>query len=265
LGPDPADRSARPAAIAMTHPRKMRLDQLLTQRGLVATRSRARDLIKRGLVSVGGQTETRPGADCALNAEISIHEDWSGYVSRGALKLDAALDHFGFDCAQRVGLDIGASTGGFTQVLLRRGAARVYAVDVGSGQLHLDVAGDPRVTKLEATDARGLTRAIVPEAVELIVADVSFISLTKVLPAALALTAPEAWAIVLVKPQFEVGRDHVGKGGLVRSESARQAALAKVTDFFETQAGWHVTGTMVSPIEGQSGNREYLIGARLAP
>lgn len=249
----------------MSGPEKIRLDTLLTLRGLAPTRSRARDLVKRGLVLVAGQIETRPGVDLAADAEIAVAEDWSGYVSRGALKLAAALDQFGFDCEGRTALDVGASTGGFTQILLRRGARRVYAADVGAGQLHPDITADPRVVNLEGTDARTLGPSLVPEPVDAIVADVSFISLAKALPAALGLAAPGAWAVALIKPQFEAGREHVGKGGIVRSEAARDAALAGVVGFFEAQAGWRVAGTMPSPIEGQSGNREYLLGARHEP
>jgi 23S rRNA (cytidine1920-2'-O)/16S rRNA (cytidine1409-2'-O)-methyltransferase len=249
----------------VTDSEKIRLDILLTLRGLAATRSRARDLIKRGLVLVAGRVETRPGVDLAADAQVGVVEDWSGYVSRGALKLAAALDHFGFACEGRAALDVGASTGGFTQILLRRGARRVWAADVGTGQLHPDIAADPRVVNLEGTDARTLGPALVPAPVDAIVADVSFISLAKALPAALALAAPDAWAIALVKPQFEVGREHVGKGGIVRSEAAREVALADVVRFFEAQPGWRVAGTMPSPIEGQSGNREYLLGARHEP
>ncbi len=249
----------------MTDRQKIRLDQLLTLRGLAPTRSRARDLIKRGAVTVGGAVETRPGADFLADADIAVHEAWSGYVSRGALKLEAALDAFGFDCGGRTALDLGASTGGFTQVLLRRGARQVYAVDVGTGQLHPDIAADPRVRNLEATDARRLGPEAIAAPVDAIVADVSFISLLKVLPAGLAFAAPGAWAVALVKPQFEVGREHVGKGGVVRDDAARDAALAGIAAFFSAQPGWRVEGTMPSPIEGQSGNREFLIGASYAP
>jgi 23S rRNA (cytidine1920-2'-O)/16S rRNA (cytidine1409-2'-O)-methyltransferase len=249
----------------MTDPRKTRLDHLLTLRGLAVTRSRARDLIKRGVVTVDGAVETRPGIGLPPDAEIAVNEDWSGYVSRGALKLEAALDRFGFGCAGLVALDIGASTGGFTQILLRRGARRVYAVDVGRGQLHPEIAADARVVSLENTDARRLDRTHIAEPAEAIVADLSFISLTKVLPAALSLTAPGAWAIALVKPQFEVGPDLVGKGGIVKSEAARERAVTEIAACFAAQPGWQVEGTMPSPIEGQSGNREYLIGARHAP
>jgi 23S rRNA (cytidine1920-2'-O)/16S rRNA (cytidine1409-2'-O)-methyltransferase len=249
----------------MTERTKTRLDQLLTLRGLAATRSRARDLIKRGLVTVGGRVETRAGLDLPLDAAVAVTEEWSGYVSRGALKLIAALDAFGFKCEGRATLDIGASTGGFTQVLLMRGSRRVYAADVGSGQLHPSLAADPRVINLENTDARRLDRDAVPKPVEAITADVSFISLAKALPAALALAAPGAWAVALVKPQFEAGPEHVGKGGIVKSEEARAAALQSVIDFMSAQAGWRVEGAIPSPVAGQSGNLEYLIGARHAP
>ena len=244
----------------MSSERKIRLDQLLTERGLVPSRSRARDLIKRGLVRAGGVVVTRPGHDIAEDAELALDEPWSGYVSRGALKLEAALDAFGFDPAGRAALDIGASTGGFTQVLLRRGAGRVYAVDVGQGQLDPELARDSRLALLESTDARTLSRSLVPEPVGAITADVSFISLTKVLPAVLALAAPGAWAVLLVKPQFEAGREAVGKGGIVKSEAARAAALANVEAFLAAQDGWRTLPPIPSPITGQSGNVEYLLG-----
>ena len=245
--------------------RKLRLDVLITERGLAPTRSRARDLIKRGLVTVCGEVETRGGIELPIDTEIAIDEDWSGYVSRGALKLAAALDHFGFDCAGRVALDIGASTGGFTQTLLRRGARHVYAVDVGRGQLHPELLIDSRVTSIENTDARKLIRDLISEPIDAIVADVSFISLTKVLPAALALVAPDCWLTALVKPQFEAGRENVAKGGIVKDEATREAALKTVADFIDVQPGWRVLGAIPSPITGQSGNIEYLIGARYAP
>jgi 23S rRNA (cytidine1920-2'-O)/16S rRNA (cytidine1409-2'-O)-methyltransferase len=248
----------------MSSERKIRLDLLLTERGLAPSRSRARDLIRRGAVRAGGEVVTRPGVDVAADTELAVEEAWSGYVSRGALKLAAALDAFGFDPAGRVGLDIGASTGGFTQMLLRRGAARVHAVDVGRDQLHAGLRADGRVLSLEGTDARLLDRALVPDPIGAITADVSFISLTKILPAAFALTAPEAWAVLLVKPQFEAGRDAVGKGGIVKSEAARAQALAGVERFVAGQAGWRVIGSIVSPITGQDGNVEYLLGARRA-
>jgi 23S rRNA (cytidine1920-2'-O)/16S rRNA (cytidine1409-2'-O)-methyltransferase len=249
----------------MDNSSKTRLDQLMTTKGLAPTRSRAHDLIKRGVVLVGGKVEKRAGVTVPAGADIRVAEDWSGYVSRGALKLAAALDAFGFDPRDRVALDIGASTGGFTQMLLRRGAKRVYAVDVGSGQLHPDIAGDVRVVNLENTDVRRLDRALIPEPPGAITADVSFISLAKAMPAALALAAPGSWLVALIKPQFEVGRDGVAKGGIVRNEALRQDALETVAGFFRAQGGWSVEGTVQSPIDGQSGNIEYLLGARYAP
>jgi 23S rRNA (cytidine1920-2'-O)/16S rRNA (cytidine1409-2'-O)-methyltransferase len=244
---------------------KTRLDQLMTLKGLAPTRSRARDLIKRGAVLVGGKVEKRAGVNLPAGVDIAVTEDWSGYVSRGSLKLAAALDTFGFDPLGQVALDIGASTGGFTQMLLRRGARRVYAVDVGAGQLHPDIAGDPRVVNLENTDARRLDGTLIPEPPGAITADVSFISLAKAMPAALALAAPGTWLVALVKPQFEVGREGIAKGGIVRSEALRHEAVEAVAGFFRAQAGWRVEGTLQSPIEGQSGNMEYLLGARHAP
>jgi 23S rRNA (cytidine1920-2'-O)/16S rRNA (cytidine1409-2'-O)-methyltransferase len=183
------------------------------------------------------------------------------WVGRGALKLVHALDLWAVAVAGRVVLDVGASTGGFTEVCLARGAARVYAVDVGRGQLHPKVAADPRVVSLEATDARDLTPALIPEPPGLIVTDVSFISLAKALPAALALAAPDADLVALVKPQFEVGRERVGKGGLVTDPAARQDALAGVVAFLEG-AGWRVRETTDSPIQGGDGNREALVWAQ---
>jgi 23S rRNA (cytidine1920-2'-O)/16S rRNA (cytidine1409-2'-O)-methyltransferase len=239
----------------------MRLDQLLTERGLTPSRSRARDLILRGLVHADGRVVLRPGAAVAEGAEITIAEDWSGYVSRGALKLAAGLDSFGFDPAGRVALDVGASTGGFTQLLLRRGAAAVYAVDVGQRQLHASLRNEPRVTALENTDARTLSPDLIPQPVGAITVDVSFISLTKVLPAAFALAAPGAWAVLLVKPQFEAGREAVGKGGIVRGGPARAQALAGVMQFVDAQPGWRSLPPIASPIAGGSGNLEFLLGA----
>lgn len=240
----------------------MRLDQLLTERGLTPSRSRARDLILRGLVRADGRVVARPGAAVAESAQIAIAEEWSGYVSRGALKLEAALDAFDFDPAGRIALDLGASTGGFTQMLLRRGAAAVYAVDVGQDQLHATLRGDVRVIVLENTDARALHPGLIPQAVSVITADVSFVSLAKVLPAAFALAAPGAWAVLLVKPQFEAGRGAVGKGGIVRSEAARAEALAATARFVDAQPGWRTLPPIPSPIAGGSGNVEFLLGAR---
>jgi 23S rRNA (cytidine1920-2'-O)/16S rRNA (cytidine1409-2'-O)-methyltransferase len=194
--------------------------------------------------------------DAVLNAAAA--HPWAG---RGALKLVHALDAWPIAVAGRIVLDVGASTGGFTEVCLARGAARVYAVDVGRGQLHARIAADPRVVSLETTDARGLTHGQVPEAPGLVVADVSFISLEKALPAALALAAPGADLVALVKPQFEVGPDKVGKGGIVTDPAARAAALAGVVRFL-SEGGWAVRGTADSPITGGDGNREALLWAQ---
>ena len=206
----------------------------------------------------------KPGALVAADAALSVEPGASPYVSRGGLKLEAALDAFGLDPKGRVALDIGASTGGFTDVLLARGAAKVYAVDVGREQLHPKLRADPRVLVLEATDARSLDASILKEQVTAIVADVSFISLTLVLPAALGLAAPGAWLVALIKPQFEAGRAAIGKGGIVRSEADRRKAVEKVRAFVE-DAGWTVVGVIASPILGGSGNEEFLIGACLCP
>ena len=195
-------------------------------------------------------------ADDAAIEAVAAHP----WVGRGALKLVHALDLWPVAVAGRVVLDVGASTGGFTEVCLARGAARVYAVDVGRGQLHPRVAADPRVVSLEATDARDLTTALVPEPPGLIVTDVSFISLAKALPAALALAGPGADLVALVKPQFEVGPDRVGKGGLVSDPAARADAVADVQGFLEA-AGWTVRATADSPIQGGDGNREALLWA----
>lgn len=241
---------------------RLRLDEMLVARGLAPTRSQARDLIKRGCVRVDGAVSTKAGRELGESCAIEVEAGAQPYVSRGGLKLAAALDAFGFDCSGIVAIDVGASTGGFTDVLLKRGAARVYAVDVGSGQLHPDVAADPRVVSIERQDARALDRSIVPEPAGAIVADVSFISLTKVLGAAMALAAPHAWLAALIKPQFEAGRDQIGKGGIVRTAAAREAAVDNVRAWIAAQPGWRVAGLVVSPITGGSGNEEWLIGAR---
>lgn len=240
----------------------MRLDQMLVTRGLVPSRARAQDLIKRGFVFVGGGVCDKPSQDVGADLAISIAADAPAYVSRGAEKLIAALDGFGFDPAGRTALDIGASTGGFTEVLLERGATRVYAVDVGTAQLHAHLKVDPRVISLENLDARNVTSREIPEDVSAIVVDVSFISATKILAHVLQFAAPGAWIVILVKPQFEVGRENVGSGGIVRDEAARLAALAAVRAWLGNQPGWTIVGDMPSPLLGGSGNAEFLLGAR---
>ncbi len=238
-----------------------RLDVLLVSRALVPSRALARAAIEAGGVTVDGQVETSASRNVADDAVMTV-EAAHDYVGRGALKLAQALDLWDVPVAGRIVLDVGASTGGFTEVCLRRGAARIHAVDVGHGQLHSRVAADPRVVNLERTDARMLDTTVMPEAPGLIVCDASFISLTKVLPAALALAAPDADLVTLVKPQFEMkSRADVGRGGVVRDEVARAAALARVIAWLEGE-GWRVLATADSPITGRDGNREYLLHAR---
>jgi len=231
---------------------------------MAPTRSRAADLIRRGCVSVAGKAEHKPGALVVPGAALAVSPEACAYVSRAGLKLEAALDAFELDPQGRVALDLGASTGGFTDVLIGRGAAKVYAVDVGKGQLHAKLRVNPRVIALEGTDARSLDRTLIAEEVSAIVADLSFIGLSLALPQPLRLAAPDAWLVALVKPQFEAGRAAIGKGGIVRSEADRLGALAKVRTFIE-EAGWTIVGEMASPILGGSGNQEYLIGARRGP
>ncbi|MFT3731572.1 MAG: TlyA family RNA methyltransferase [Hyphomicrobium sp.] len=240
----------------------MRLDQMLVTRGLAPSRARAQDLIKRGFVSVSGAVCDKPAFDVKEGSAIIVASDAPDYVSRGAEKLAAALDRFGFDPTGRIALDIGSSTGGFTEVLLECGARRVYAVDVGTDQLHPRLKNNARVVSLENIDARTLTKAEIPEAVGAMVVDVSFISVTKALSAALSFAAPGAWIVILVKPQFEVGRENVGSGGIVRDEAARQGAVDTVRDWLTGQTGWTIVGDMPSPILGGSGNAEFLLGAR---
>lgn len=245
---------------------RARLDRLLVKRGLAATRSRAADAIRRGTVRVEGQAVDKPGLLVPLKAGIEIRDPAGNYVSRAALKLIAGLDRFGLDPRDRVGLDLGASTGGFTQVLLERGAARVHAVDVGHGQLHHSLKADPRVIEIEGLNARDLAAAHIGEKVGAIVGDVSFISLRLVLPPALALAAPEAFLLVLVKPQFELGREAIGKGGIVRDEEAGEVCAREMADWLKSLEGaWTVLGITPSPIEGSDGNREFLLAARRGP
>ena len=242
--------------------KKMRLDRILVERGLAVTRSRAADLVRLGAVSVEGQPALKPGALVEPGASLIVDAHASPFVSRGGLKFAAALDAFGLDPKGRIALDIGASTGGFTEVLLARGAKLVFAVDVGRGQLHAKLRQDQRVVALEGTDARSLDAEVIDGPVGAIVADVSFISLTKALPAALSLAAPGAWLVALVKPQFEAGREAVGRGGIVHDAQARARAVAEVRAFIDATQGWKVFTDMPSPIPGGSGNEEVLIGAR---
>lgn len=234
----------------------------MVARGFAETRSRAADAIRRGCVSVDGAPVVKPGQQVSDDAEIAISEDALPYVSRGGLKLAAALEAFGFDADGRTALDIGAATGGFTDVLVSRGAAHVYAVDVGRSQLHARLRQDPRVTVMEETDARTLESSSFAAPISAVVCDVSFISATLVLPRPLQLAAPGAWAVILVKPQFESRPDAIGKGGIVKADIDRRLAVARVRDFLEFEAGWRIVGEIDSPIAGGSGNQEFLLGAR---
>ncbi len=231
----------------------MRIDQLLVARGIFDTRARARAAIEAGRVKADGRVVAKPSEKVAEDAEIEA-EAAHPWVGRGALKLARALDLWPVTVEGRVVLDVGASTGGFTEVCLAGGAARVFAVDVGTGQLHPKVAADPRVDNLEKTDARDLTPALIPEPPSLIVCDASFISLSKVLPAALALAAPGADLITLIKPQFEAeGPKAVGKKGVVKDPEAHAVAVAKVRGWLE-EIGWTVREVADSPIIGGDGN-----------
>jgi 23S rRNA (cytidine1920-2'-O)/16S rRNA (cytidine1409-2'-O)-methyltransferase len=238
---------------------RQRLDRLLVERGLFESRAKAQAAIEAGGVCVAGRVALKASeaVDPSVEIEAAPAHPW---VGRGALKLVHALDLWDIPVAGRTVLDVGASTGGFTEVCLERGAAKVYAVDVGHGQLHLRLRADPRVVDLEGVDVRTLDTALIPEPVGLIVCDVSFIGLPKALPAALGLAAPGADLVCLVKPQFEVGPDKVGKGGLVKSAADQEAAVAGARAFVERQ-GWASLGATVSPVLGGHGNREFLLGA----
>ena len=244
---------------------RQRLDVALAARGLARSRAEARRAIEAGLVSVGGRVAAKASESVGEDEAIALTGPVHPYVSRGSLKLAHALDHFAIPVEGRMALDVGASTGGFTDVLLRRGACRIYAVDVGHGQLDETLRDDPRVVVLERLNVREIDRTYVPDAVDLIVCDVSFIGLRVALPAALALAAPGADLVALIKPQFEVGPAGIGKGGIVRDPTLRQAACETIRDWLAAQPGWTVRGTIDSPIEGGDGNREFLIAARRSP
>ncbi|WP_296709910.1 TlyA family RNA methyltransferase [Rhodoblastus sp.] len=236
-----------------------RADIALVERGFFASRAKAREAIEAGLVTLDGRMLAKPSEPVAEDARLEASAPYP-WVSRGGVKLAAALDAFAIDATGRQALDIGASTGGFAHVLLARGAAHVTCVDVGHGQLHPVIASDPRVTSLEKRDARALASADLRTPPHIIVCDVSFISLSLVLPPVLALAAPQAEAALLIKPQFEVGPDFVKKG-LVRDASAQRRACEKIQSLVES-LGWRLIGLIPSPIEGGDGNREFLLGAR---
>ncbi|GLS78953.1 TlyA family RNA methyltransferase [Oharaeibacter diazotrophicus] len=239
---------------------RIRLDQFVVARGLAETRARARDAILRGAVTVDGRVATKAGEPVDEGADVRLDDPAARWVSRAALKLVGGLDAFGFDVAGRRALDVGASTGGFTEVLLDRGAAHVTAIDVGHGQLHPRVAADPRVTAIEGLNARELSATHLAGAPEAVVCDVSFISLTLALPPALALAAPGAVGVFLAKPQFEVGRERIGKGGLV-DPAEGEAAARRLAAWVDGRDGWRTLGLVPSPIAGGDGNHEHLIGA----
>lgn len=240
---------------------KPRLDQALVARGLVVSRARASDLIRRGEVKVDNVVMRKPAYRVQASATLSMRPGAGDYVSRGALKLRAALDTFEFDARGRVALDIGASTGGFTEVLLDRGSPRVFAVDNGRDQLHPTLRRDPRVISLEETDARRLTPELIPGPVGAIVADVSFISLAKVLPVPMNLAARGCWLVGLIKPQFEAEPAWIPKDGVITDRDVHEDAVAIIKRWLDACAGWRVVGTIESPIKGGDGNTEFLIGA----
>ncbi len=243
---------------------KRRIDVLLVERGLAESRARAQALVLAGNVFSGERRLDKPGHALDAEAPLEVRGRDHPYVSRGGLKLAHALDHFALDPAGLTCLDIGASTGGFTDVLLRAGAARVYAVDVGRGQLDWGLRNDRRVVVLEATNARHLSTAEIPAPPGMIVCDASFIGLRTVLPAGLALAAPGCILVALIKPQFEVGRDRVGKGGVVRDAALHAEICDGISAWLDRLPGWTVRGITESPIRGPAGNIEFLIAARLA-
>jgi 23S rRNA (cytidine1920-2'-O)/16S rRNA (cytidine1409-2'-O)-methyltransferase len=239
---------------------KVRADQLLVSRGLAESRTRAQALIMAGAVFSGEKKLAKAGEMLAEDAPLEVRGRDHPWVSRGGIKLDHGLTHFGFDVTGAVALDVGSSTGGFTDVLLSRGAAKVYAVDVGTNQLAWKLRQDPRVVVLEQTNARHLTVEQVPEPVDIVVCDASFIGLAKVLEAPLKLAKTGAKLVALIKPQFEAGRDEVGKGGVVRDPAVHDRVCAEAADWVRSQ-GWEALGITPSPITGPEGNVEFLLGA----
>jgi len=241
---------------------KQRADVLLVERGLAPSRARAQALIMAGLVFSGTVRIAKAGDMLGEDRELSVKGQEHPWVSRGGVKLAHALAHFGLNPAGRICLDIGASTGGFTDVLLHHGAAHVHAVDVGHGQLAWKLRQDERVTVYEKTNARHLTGQVIPDPVDAVVCDASFIGLQLVLPAALTLCAQGAFAVALIKPQFEAGPEHVGKGGVVRDTAVHDAVCQQIEAWWSGLEDWKVLGITPSPITGPEGNREFLIAAR---
>lgn len=241
---------------------KLRLDILLVDRQLADTRAKAQALIAAGKVYSNEVKLDKAGHLVAQDIPLTVREAEHPWVSRGGMKLTHGLTHFSIDPKGLTCLDVGASTGGFTDVLLTHGAVKVYAVDVGHGQLDWKLRQDARVVVMEKTNARNLDSAQIPDAPALIVCDASFISLKTVLPASLALAAPDATLIALIKPQFEVGKGNVGKGGVVRDESLHQEVCEDIRNWLAETIGWHVLGITESPIKGPKGNTEFLIAAK---
>ena len=240
--------------------KKQRLDILLVEMGLAPTRARAQSLIMEGVVFVEGQKVDKSGTLIKEDSDISIKDSSLKYVGRGGLKLEAALKHFETDVQDKIALDVGASTGGFTDCLLQNGAAKVYAVDVGYGQLDWKLRNDSRIVVMEKINARYMKQEDIPERVDIIVIDVSFISLTKIIPPIMQFLKPGALMIALIKPQFEVGKGEVGKGGIVRDENKHTQVVDKITKHLEN-LNFNVKGVIPSPILGTQGNKEFLIGA----
>ena len=242
--------------------KKQRLDQLMVERGLVETRSKAQALIMAGQVISGPRKLDKPGQQVAMDTELTLKSQPHPWVSRGGLKLVHAFERFDISAADAVCCDVGASTGGFTDVLLSHGAATVYAVDVGQGQLAWKLRNDARVVVLEKTNARHVSAAEIPDPLDAVVCDASFIGLATVLPASLNLVKPGGFCVALIKPQFEVGRQRVGKKGVVRDPELHKEVCNRITDWFTRLEEWDVAGLEESPITGPEGNREFLIHAK---
>ena len=256
-------RGSRVERIRVAQTSRQRADAALVERGLAESRAKAQALIMAGLVYSDTARIDKPGQAVAADKPLSVKGQDHPWVSRGGVKLAHALDAFAIDPAGRICLDVGASTGGFTDVLLTRGAAKVYAVDVGHGQLAWKLRQDDRVVVLERTNARRLTAQEIPDPIGLIVCDASFIGLQTVLPAALALARPGAALVALIKPQFEVGPERVGKGGVVRDPALHEEVCQRIRAWLGAQPGWRVLGVSESPILGPEGNKEFLIAAEL--
>lgn len=238
----------------------MRLDQALVIRGLADSRTKAQSLIREGFVTVAGIVQKKPSLITAADDEIIVKGELHPWVGRGGMKLDHAITHYALDINGQTCLDLGASTGGFTDVMLHYGAAKVYAVDVGHDQLHDKLRGDARVVNLEGLHAKDITADHAPDEIDFLAADLSFISVTKALPFVFPLLSPRARLVVLIKPQFEAGRDAVGKGGVVKDEAAQKAAVDNVLRFLQ-ESGFLLSDVIPSPIAGGDGNREFLVMA----